>query len=490
MTQRVHFSSLLHRYLQIVCSSSNEAEKSTSNFLAVRKQKTRASYFKKNTTHKTRNFVDPRVMSVASTREGDAFAYSNDNDVNVVLESPEMNEKFDYKKSKNVNNGRNDDDEEEEKEKEKEEKQLIDIADEADEVCFQIERVIHRLMSSLASEICQDEAFPIEYYDINLPLFEWCENTTSFVESEKTKSIRLNTITFARIIAMLNLIHTNVRQGKTVTQREMYYCASAKEPLLFSKVAHVLDSIKNIASLLRVNRGTLNITCSSKGLVAGLVSLRNDATQTFVDCSKLEGSGFSIPGDLKAIESVSIDASTCDFILVVEKDAVFNKLLQEKIWERYPCAIVTAKGFPDLPTRAFLHRLASSGVRDTCTIFVLVDWNPAGLWIYSTYVTGGASNVNESTRYAIPNTVFLGVSHDDILAAGKVLTAKHTKKEARDIENILRKKRGPLYSIFKSELEQMHALGRKCEIEGLYASNESDEYVFSEFLAAKILRLR
>ena len=54
-------------------------------------------------------------------------------------------------------------------------------------------------------------------------------------------------------------------------------------------------------------------------LVAGLVSLRNDATQTFVDCSKLEGSGFSIPGDLKAIESVSIDASTCDFILVVGK---------------------------------------------------------------------------------------------------------------------------------------------------------------------------
>ena len=53
-----------------------------------------------------------------------------------------------------------------------------------------------------------------------------------------------------------------------------------------------------------------------------------------------------------------------------------------------------------------------------------------------------------------------------------------------------RKKRGPLYSIFKTELEQMHALGRKCEIEGLYASNESDEYVFSEFLAAKILRLR
>ena len=97
----------------------------------------------------------------------------------------------------------------------------IDIVDEADQVCFQIERVVHRLMSSLASEICRDEAFPVEYYDLHVPLHEWSENEKIFVESEKTRSIRLNTITFARVIAMLNLIHTNVRQGKTVTQREM-----------------------------------------------------------------------------------------------------------------------------------------------------------------------------------------------------------------------------------------------------------------------------
>ena len=235
----------------------------------------------------------------------------------------------------------------------------IDIADEADQVCFQIERVVHRLMSSLASEICRDEAFPVEYYDLHVPLHEWSENEKIFVESEKTRSIRLNTITFARVIAMLNLIHTNVRQGKTVTQREMYYCASAKEPLLFSKVVHVLNAIKDIAGLLRIDRGALNITSASKGLVVGLVSLRNDVTQTFVDCSKLDGSGFTIPGDLKTIESLSIDASLCAFILVVEKDAVFNKLVQERIWERYPCAVVTAKGFPDLPTRAFLNRLAN-----------------------------------------------------------------------------------------------------------------------------------
>jgi DNA topoisomerase VI subunit A len=87
--------------------------------------------------------------------------------------------------------------------------------------------------------------------------------------------------------------------------------------------------------------------------------------------------------------------------------------------------------------------------------------------------------------------VFIGVSHEDILAAGKVLTSKHTKKESRDIANALRRKRGPLYSTFKSELEQMHALGRKCEIEGLYASNINDDNcsVLSEYVLTKIAQI-
>ena len=208
-------------------------------------------------------------------REEEDQDENNDDDGDeklLFLESPpEMNE--------DMNNNNDDDFEEEDRPPsfgEEEEKPSlspplspprIDIVDEADRVCFQTERVVHRLMSSLASEICRDEA-PIEYYDLHVPLHEWSEKRKYLLKAEKTRSIRLNTITFARVIAMLNLIHTNVRQGKTVTQREMYYCASAKEPLLFSKVVHVLNAIKDIAGLLRIDRGALNITSASKGLLS------------------------------------------------------------------------------------------------------------------------------------------------------------------------------------------------------------------------------
>ena len=96
-----------------------------------------------------------------------------------------------------------------------------------------------------------------------------------------------------------------------------------------------------------------------------------------------------------------------------------------------------------------------------------------------------SSYVSLKQPVSLPNAIFLGVSHEDILAAGKVFTAKHTKREARDIANILRRKRGPLYSTFKTELEKMHALGRKCEIEGLHASKNDDNYALSEYIRDK-----
>lgn len=47
---------------------------------------------------------------------------------------------------------------------------------------------------------------------------------------------------------------------------------------------------------------------------------------------------------------------TARYILVVEKDCIFQRLVQDKLHERLPMVLVTAKGMPDLATRAFLCR--------------------------------------------------------------------------------------------------------------------------------------
>ena len=50
----------------------------------------------------------------------------------------------------------------------------------------------------------------------------------------------------------------------------------------------------------------------------------------------------------------------CRFLVIAEKDAIYQRLLEDGFPEQAQAIIVTAKGMPDLATRAFLHALMSA----------------------------------------------------------------------------------------------------------------------------------
>ncbi len=52
-----------------------------------------------------------------------------------------------------------------------------------------------------------------------------------------------------------------------------------------------------------------------------------------------------------ALEQVSGISSDAMFILLVEKDAAFMRLAEDRFYNTYPAIIVTAKGQPDVATR-------------------------------------------------------------------------------------------------------------------------------------------
>lgn len=49
------------------------------------------------------------------------------------------------------------------------------------------------------------------------------------------------------------------------------------------------------------------------------------------------------------VDSISSDAS---FVLLVEKDAAFMRLAEDRFYNTYPCIIMTAKGQPDVASRS------------------------------------------------------------------------------------------------------------------------------------------
>ena len=52
--------------------------------------------------------------------------------------------------------------------------------------------------------------------------------------------------------------------------------------------------------------------------------------------------------------------SDASVIIVIEKDAIFQRLSQDRFFDSVSCILVTAKGMPDLATRVFLHTLCAA----------------------------------------------------------------------------------------------------------------------------------
>ena len=153
-------------------------------------------------------------------------------------------------------------------------------------------------------------------------------------------------------------------------------------------------------------RTSLHVVASEKGVVVGRLRFTEDGDP--IDCSRMGVGGKAIPPQVHKVADVDSDAK---FILLVEKDAAFMRLAEDRFYHDYPCIIITAKGQPDVATRLFLRLLKD---RLKLPVLALVDADPYGLKILSVYMKArgaGAclfpSLVRPSVHSPPPPPVFL-----------------------------------------------------------------------------------
>lgn len=100
--------------------------------------------------------------------------------------------------------------------------------------------------------------------------------------------------------------------------------------------------------------------------------------------------GTLIPQDIEEIIEIQ---SIAYFILVVEKESIFHKLIEENLLSKLtrPFIMITGKGFPDLNTQLFLRKL---WIVMSIPVFILVDADPDGIQIMLNYRFGSVvSNI-------------------------------------------------------------------------------------------------
>eukprot|EP00930_Biecheleria_cincta_P020034 TRINITY_DN15143_c0_g1_i2.p1 TRINITY_DN15143_c0_g1~~TRINITY_DN15143_c0_g1_i2.p1 ORF type:complete len:393 (-),score=61.53 TRINITY_DN15143_c0_g1_i2:131-1309(-) len=200
-----------------------------------------------------------------------------------------------------------------------------------------------------------------------------------------------------RLLALLDSVHGLLKSGRHATPRELYYTHAT----LFPRQQLSDDLVKWLCQVLEVPRHYLRLVGTAKGLVRGHLRLleprpghcigSQDAQAIWIDCmDPLEPRGHSISPVCAHLLRTETMART---VLVVEKETVFYRLLGEELLERHrPCVIVTARGFPDVPTRYLLRQLWSSCAKPR--FHVLVDFDPHGLAIAATYAFGPGTGLD------------------------------------------------------------------------------------------------
>ncbi|MDI9609296.1 MAG: DNA topoisomerase IV subunit A [Candidatus Verstraetearchaeota archaeon] len=166
---------------------------------------------------------------------------------------------------------------------------------------------------------------------------------------------------------------------------------------------NIFQDIEVMTGLLREQMG---VVAESRGALVGEIVLQSKGNK--IDCSKFGIGAFNIPSLCDQIQIVSVDA---DYVLVVEKDAIFQRLNDYEFWRRNKCVLITGKGQADRATRRMVRRLNEEW---GLPVYVLTDADPFGWYIYSTYRAGSISLSYESFRLACPDAKFLGLTMTDL----------------------------------------------------------------------------
>lgn len=283
-------------------------------------------------------------------------------------------------------------------------------------------------------------------------------------------TVRKTTIT-ARV---LSLIHQLCLKNIHVTKRDLFYT----DVKLFADQSQSDAILDDVSCMLGCTRSSLNVVASEKGVVVGRLIFSDDGDE--IDCTKMGVGGKAIPPNIDRVSDIRSDAY---FILLVEKDAAFMRLAEDRFYNRFPCIIVTAKGQPDVATRLFLRKMK---MELQLPVLALVDSDPYGLKILSVYMCGSKNMSYDSSNLTTPDIKWLGIRPSDldkykIPEQCRLAMTEQDVKTGRDLLEEDFVKKNPKWV---EELTLMVKTKQKAEIQAL--SSFGFQYLSEVYLPLKI----
>lgn len=161
---------------------------------------------------------------------------------------------------------------------------------------------------------------------------------------------------------------------------------------IFSSPFQVSNSVFRVSTALHIPRDNLNIIASSKGILEGSLILKIHGN--FVNCFK---NPISIPGMLEEEPEINSNAR---YLCIIEKEGIFNLLVEENLSSLLPIILICGRGFPDISTRILCRQILTA--IPSITIVGLFDYNVGGFGCLCSYRFGSQKTSTETRKYGIP----------------------------------------------------------------------------------------
>ena len=288
---------------------------------------------------------------------------------------------------------------------------------------------------------------------------------------------------FMQTVLVADALSELQRANLTTSLREIYY---RTKHTIKNSHENTLDTqdesdplIEDLEVTLSALREELHVRAENAGSIVGPVVFVDDGDR--VDCTRLGKGGYSVPSIVEP-EYLQISRCTADFVLLVEKGTQWNRLSEDKFWRRYNCVLLTGNGQPPRGVRRLARRLNEE---KGLPVYVLVDNDPWGYYIYSVIKQGSINLAFESQRMAIPKAKFIGLSSADPEAYGlpRNVGIKLNEKDVSRAKELLNY-RWFQKKEWQEEIKRMLSSGLKYELDAL--ANKDFQYLTKRYLPRKL----
>lgn len=185
---------------------------------------------------------------------------------------------------------------------------------------------------------------------------------------------------FMQTVVMARIIYESLINNEYPTIRDLFY--RGKHTIRYRTASNKIENentwdeqkesdgiIRDIEVFINLLREELLILSKEKGKIVGNMRIRSG--DDVIDLSKMGHGAYSIEPTPDLIEFLDVDA---EYVLIVEKDAVFQQLHRAGFWRKYKTLLITSAGQPDRATRRFVRRLSDELNLPT---YIITDSIPA-----------------------------------------------------------------------------------------------------------------